>query len=454
MIQRLAAGCLLLTGSVLMAQDSSEIQDVEPRWVAVSVPAASLHCGDLARFYAVADLGAGTVLRLNGESNEWARVIYPNSVYPFVPASEAKDLGNDHIELTKASQLRAPSKLMGLAGSWRSVYRTALPVGTLFEIVGRETNADGDVTAYAVKPINGQTIGTLPHGFIRTDEFRAATEAEVQAHLASAGQPQITPVETPASDPAIDEANGHPSVPSEDNVDKSLLSPINSTLPAVDAQADPAAELPEDAAENVTTTVIEQASVGTVEDEPYADEYGIRPARLIELEDAFEATRVLPREELDGALEELLAEYTRALEATTEESVQRALQSRMGWIKIRMDSRDKRLELAAFLSESNDTRQRNTELVEQWRAGQSFDYVGRVLVSRVYDGKRLPKMYRLVGNNPLTGPRTLGYLPEGGEFDPGQFVGQVIGVRGSIDLNPESRLRLVKVETVSVMPGQ
>ena len=119
MIQRLAAGMVLLSGSVLMAQNTAEIQDVTPRWVSVTTPAASLHCGDLARFYAVADLAAGSVLKIDGESDEWARVIYPEGVYPFVPASEAKDLGNDRIALTSASQLRAPSKLMGLSGSWR-----------------------------------------------------------------------------------------------------------------------------------------------------------------------------------------------------------------------------------------------------------------------------------------------------------------------------------------------
>lgn len=457
MIQRLVAGMVLLSGSVLMAQNTAEIQDVTPRWVSVTTPAASLHCGDLARFYAVADLAAGSVLKINGESDEWARVLYPEGVYPYVPASEARDLGNDRIALTSASQLRAPSKLMGLSGSWRSVYRTALPAGTEFEIMGRETNTDGDVTAYAVKPLFGKTVGTLPHGYIRKDVIRDATDGEVQAHLAATGgAPTTTPVaEKPVQTPAPAQPGQTPGDNTPANVNTELLNPINTTLPTGEpVPTDPAAQTPP-AGNN--PDVIEQADVGTVpvtvpDDDAYADEYGIKPARLIELEDAFEEARQLPRKELDTALEELLAEYQRALEATDEASVERALQSRIDWLKIRMDTRDARLELNAFLSETKNTRDRNTELVEKWRSGQAFDYVGRVLVSRVYDGQRLPKMFRLVENDPLNGPRTLGYLPEEGELDAGRYVGQVIGVRGSIELNPASKLRIVKPQTVTVMP--
>ena len=459
MIQRLAAGMVLLSGSVLMAQNTAEIQDVTPRWVSVTTPAASLHCGDLARFYAVADLAAGSVLKIDGESDEWARVIYPEGVYPYVPASEARDLGNDRIALTAASQLRAPSKLMGLSGSWRSVYRTALPAGTEFEIMGRETNTDGDVTAFAVKPMFGKTVGTLPHGYIRKEAIRAATDAEVQAHLAAtSGAPTTKPgAEKPAQTPGQTPPAQTPADNTPANVNTELLNPINTTLPTGEpVPTNPAANA-QNPPEGNNPDVIEQADVGTVpvtepDDDAYADEYGIKPARLIELEDAFKAALKLPREELDTALEELLAEYQRAMEATDEASVVRALQSRIDWLEIRMDTRDARLELNAFLSETKGTRDRNTELVEKWRSGQAFDYVGRVLVSRVYDGKRLPKMYRLVENDPLNGPRTLGYLPEGGELDAGRYVGQVIGVRGSIELNPASKLRIVKPQSVTVMP--
>ncbi|MFT5423678.1 MAG: hypothetical protein ACI89L_001466 [Phycisphaerales bacterium] len=463
MIQRLAAGMMLLSGSVLMAQNAAEIQDVTPRWVSVTTPAASLHCGDLARFYAVADLAAGSVLRIDGESDQWARVIYPAGVFPFVPASEARDLGNDRVALTVASQLRAPSKLMGLSGSWRSVYRTALPAGTEFEVMGRETNTDGDVTAYAVKPVFGNAINALPHGYIRKEALTDATEAQIQAHLVATGaKAEPTETDSPATEPAQTPPAGNdaPGGQTPADVNTELLNPINTTLPTGEAvPTDPATPPATDPASGPSNPdLIEQADVGTVTEpdaDAYADEYGIKPARLVELEDAFEEARQLPREELDTALEELLAEYQRAIEAlvsTDGASVERSLQSRIDWLKIRMDTRDARLELNAFLADTKDTRDRNAELVENWQSGQAFDYVGRVLVSRVYDGKRLPKMYRLVENDPLNGPRTLGYLPEGGELDAGRYVGQVIGVRGSIELNPASRLRIVKPESVTVMP--
>ena len=463
MMQRLAVACVMATGSVLVAQDASGFRDVEPRWVVTTEAATPLKSGNLVQLYAVAELPEGTVLRADGESSEWIRVVYPAGVYPFVRAADARDLGNDRIALTRPSQLLAPNRQIGLSGSWRSVYRTALPAGTELEIVGRETNTDGDVTAYAVQPVVGQNTGTRPYGFIANDLVRDATEAEVRAHLATAEERPAAPRQ--GTTPANAAPAGNTPETSQP-VDNSLLDPIDTTSPANPSQGadDPAMdEQPEtgNAIPGVTTPAntgegdpveIDSGGVGTVEDDGYADEYGIRPARLVELEDAFKAARQLPKEELDASLEELLSEFRRAQQAADDEAVKQALGSRVTWLEIRIETRDQRRKLDAFLAEADDARAQNAERVAAWKAGRTFDLVGRVLVSRVYDGNRLPKMYRLVGEDPIVGPRTLGYLPDNAEFDASRYVGQVIGVRGRIDQDPQTRLRIVEVDSVSVMP--
>ncbi|MFG0306565.1 MAG: hypothetical protein ACF8Q5_10190 [Phycisphaerales bacterium JB040] len=458
MMQRLSVACVMATGSVLVAQDATGFRDVEPRWVVTTEAATPLKSGNLVQLYAVAELAEGTVLRMDGESSEWVRVVYPTGVYPFVRASDARDLGNDRISLTRPSQLLAPNRQIGLAGSWRSVYRTALPAGTELEIVGRETNTDGDVTAYAVKPVVGDNAGSRPYGFIGVGLVRDATDEEVRAHLSTAEERPAAPRrdQTPANSRP---ANADPA----QDVDNSLLDPIDITPPAgaddpaLDEQDRPATDAGREIP-GVTTPAdgqpveIDSGAVGTVEDDAYADEYGIRPARLVELEDAFREARQLPKEELDASLEELLSEFRRAQEAADDDAVKQALGSRIAWLEIRIETRDQRRKLDAFLAEADDARAENAARVREWQAGRTFDLVGRVLVSRVYDGDRLPKMYRLVGEDPVIGPRTLGYLPGNAEFDASQYVGQVIGVRGRIEQDPQTRLRIVEVDSVSVMP--
>jgi len=77
--------------------------------------------------------------------------------------------------------------------------------------------------------------------------------------------------------------------------------------------------------------------------------------------------------------------------------------------------------------------------------------VGRLAPSAVYNGDRLPLMYRVQSVDPLTGPRTIGYVrPQEGQRLDGS-LGQIVGIIGSTTDDDALSLRIIRPERVDVL---
>lgn len=443
-----------------------DLEAIPPKWVAVVADDTPMRCGDLDRYYAIARFNAGDLLQVDGQSDEWARVRYPSAVTPFVPAGDARPVGDDQIELTEASGLRAPSLLMGLAGSWKSVYDPPLPAGTRLRIVGVEANAEGETTGYRVAAPAPPGVKTHAHGFVRASGVRNATVTEVERYLATLKGPAPEPAEQPAAAPATPEPDTtEPEATEPEPADVSLLEPMvrpgeeppASNAPDIVAKVDPPASDADEPAD-----VIEQGGdQGELEapDQPEAAPVAPRPAEvegltaaeLKDLEAAFESARKLPREELDVALDELLAEYQRAAHETDEPVVTRALGQRIEWLELRIATRDQRRRLASVMAEVDQREADLQRRVEQWQDSRSFTIVGRLLPSRVYDGVRLPLMYRVESVEPLSYSRTIGYIRPGEGDDLARYTGQVVGIRGLSGFDRELRMTIIEPREVEVL---
>ena len=67
--------------------------------------------------------------------------------------------------------------------------------------------------------------------------------------------------------------------------------------------------------------------------------------------------------------------------------------------------------IASALSSANERSAALESQVADWRKGRPYQLVGRLVVSNVYNGERLPKMYRIQSVSRVDGsPRTLGYV--------------------------------------------
>jgi hypothetical protein len=400
---------------------------------------AALRSGDQDVFYAIARLASGTVLRTVGESGAYTSVVISDSLGAFVPATEVERVaGAERVRLSVESKLRAPSHLMGLSGSWKQLYTTALPAGTELDILEALTNESGGVVGYRVRAPKSPA-GEYPLGFILTDDLRPALSSEIE---------DGTQDPIPPSDGSDDAAENTPDP-----------EPLPDTQPEQDESETNTAVDTSLLEEQVTNepVEIENATPVATEDEPaiiIATEARIPTSELESLEAAFNNARSMPREELDVALDELLAEFSRTrAEADDDESLARALDQRIEWIQIRTQTRDQRRRIAEALAQYDANADETAQAIQAWQQGRAYQLVGRMVTSSVYTGENLPLLYRVQGTDPITGqPRTIGYVaPKQGQ-DLRHMIGRVVGVLGVMRDDEALELRVVEPERVDLMP--
>ncbi len=77
-----------------------------------------------------------------------------------------------------------------------------------------------------------------------------------------------------------------------------------------------------------------------------------------------------------------------------------------------------------------------------------YDVMGRLLASSVYDGQRLPRLYRVVDS---TTQRTIVYVQGNGTINPATTVGQYVGIVGRSKFDRALRLNVIEVDRLDVL---
>jgi hypothetical protein len=131
-----------------------------------------------------------------------------------------------------------------------------------------------------------------------------------------------------------------------------------------------------------------------------------------------------------------------------------ALQSYVDALRLRMEVRDgQRAGEAAARSttlQGTELGQRVIELERQ----RIYNVIGRLVRSTVYDGDRVPLLYRVMSPEPGSA-RTLGYLQPSDKFDLTNKLEQVVGIIGEIRPEASLRTNLIvprRVDVVSLQP--
>ena len=189
-ISRIAA--LLITLATVCAPAAAQVEPIEPMWM-VATRDTPLRCGELSTFYEVATIKRNQVVRIDGRSSRWARVIYPENLFGFVRKEDARDVtlnedGTGTLTISEMSSIKAPNRISGLTGSWRSIYLGNLKPNTTIKIVGEALSKDNQMVGYRVEPLQPPAVDHPPHGFVQIAALRVATESEVEAHKAKLQQ--------------------------------------------------------------------------------------------------------------------------------------------------------------------------------------------------------------------------------------------------------------------------
>lgn len=179
--------------------------------------------------------------------------------------------------------------------------------------------------------------------------------------------------------------------------------------------------------------------VAIVEEEEEAPVDPLADVTIEEAEAAWEAVKKSPHD--DAELEALqLVFVSIAARETAPVSEKRLAELRIRQIELRREVRN-RLDKLDKLENRNDV---DRERIENAKvaiiARADYTMVGRLNASRVYDGKRLPLLYRL--QDPVGG-RTIGYVKPTKDVDLEPGLGRMIGIVGTKSYDAGYRLMIV-----------
>ena len=460
---------LVLVATVLSpATALAQTRDVEPYFIAIVDENTLLRSGDLRSYYPIATLRPNTILRVTGEGERWLRVEYPTGIHALVRADRATlDESRGIVTVSRTGALKALSDTRyGVDGSFRDVQGPATPATTQLKHHRTETSSRG-IVFYVVDAPKGAA------GFVESAQTRRATPSEVRAYLASleqaqgSGTPttQVQPGVEPQTEPQIQPESGQSApapaeaTPAERETDTpSLMQPmrIEPSEPITQPITQPQQALPRETTtptpnEQTTSTDPIEPEVRQTPQPTGRDVLGPMPS-LEALSAAFDAVR--QQGTLEAEVDELVAAFQRVLGNTPDieenASTRAWLQQRLSLLDIRKRLQQSLQEVAAAKARLEAGNEQSAEAMARLEASRIYDFVGRLEKSAVYNGDRLPLMYRLVSVGEGI-PRTLGYIEptEGLELE--RKLGMLVGISGGATRRADLRLSTIGANSVVVL---
>lgn len=460
---------LALCAGLFAHPAGAQVRDVDPYYGVVTTDRAPVRAGDAEAYYRVLVLEQGDIVRVDGEGNRWIRIRYPLQAGAFLRAEEAERRSDDPdtVVLRRDSRLRAAHATSGFDGSWKSLLPEPILSGETLELIEVVEDDSGQIRGYRVVPPDHA------RAFIAAQNIRRATEREIEEYRARTGETpeeaeeeaetQAEPERREQPEPEAEAPTPETTEPDHPGIDDTLIEPMTPAEetelgdrpaePEREEDARPARERPEREREAPAEPEAE-------EDQPAVIEQGGRQAReeatrpimdFDQLEAAFNAVRRQPV--MEAELDELLNEFQRAHDAVREgpaaDRLRTRLNQRMEVLRLSIDYRDRMRELQHSSEEARQQAEEAEARAEEILSQGEFNLVGRLVPSRVYDGRRLPRMYRLISADPLA--RTLGYIEPTEELRLERVVGRTVGVAGEVRRDQELGLRVIRARRVAAV---
>lgn len=413
----------VLAGAALVGTANAQPTDlrtVDAYMVTVS-SATSLRAGHETLAYKVADLPAGLVLQVDGETTGRLRVVYPAGVPAFVRAGEAS-LDGATVRLTTPSQLRAANAANVISGSWKPLLSAPMPEGSTMKLVESLKDATGSVQGFLVEAPSGA------RGFVSRDAVRPATPEEAKSGPVVVAPPPKPAVEPPAPPPS----GAVPTVP--------VATPVEGDGSKPETRIEP-------------TPLTQEPAVRAAVETPR--EF-VRPRdRWLALESAFNRVRQMPP--LEAETDELIAEYQDAIDsaqAAGDSRVSAQLEQRLAVLNLQRDLRDRLRALEDQRRKLDENAKKVQAVVDEALRSHVYTMVGELQASTIYDGSNMPLMFRIqsVGT---AAPRTIGYLRPDEKLGLKSKLGLVVGVVGESAIDPVLRISVIEPSRVDVLqPSQ
>lgn len=403
----------------------------EPYHAMIARDGVELRCGAGTFYYPVATLKAGSLVKVLGEDSGWLKVAYPDGLRVLLRAEDVTaDASGKAVKLAKPGSLLHANLNGGAAAAWSRVVLEHEPQpGTEFAVLDSTKKTDGAVSHYAV----AAPAGTF--GYVNRDLARRLSPEEYAAAIAKpAAPPPVTPPSAPGTTTPPGETPA--SVP---------MTPIN-PMPQEGTPGATPASPPADAPPSSPAA----APVAPVV--PAAPKVDPRIAETAALAALFKRIQAQGPEEAE--FEQAIVAFNDAIaKAGTGLADQRYADHLRKYVEV--------LQLRKDLRDANRRAATGTQALEARHADISrqlaeleklsvYRVIGKLLSSTVYDGTRLPKLFRVVSPEPGSG-RTLAYVQPAEGLDLEGKLGRIVGIVGDSRLEESLRANLVTPKRVDVL---
>lgn len=386
-----------------------------------------VRAGAADRYYRVGELNKGQLVQVDEVIAGWNKIVPPEGFYSYISKAfvDAKGDGSTGVVNTDRSKVYA-ADVNGPAGSYR--VQAILNEGDGVQIIAEEGSH------YKIVAPNSAYVYLPPGSVRRALAMELAPEAPAEA-----GQPvdEPQPVVEPEPEPVV----------TQPVVAEPAAEPT--AEPVAEAPSEPVIEFHEPQPEVVAEPVepVEPAAPDTSE-AALNDMLGTQPqttepaaavevVSLAELEKQIEVVRALPLEE--QPLDEMIAKYE-ALQAKGGLSDADTYRVASRLATLRYNKR-----IAEGLKVIIEAREGGLRVTPAEPEVVTYDAVGRLLASSVYDGRTLPRMYRLVD---ATTGRALAYLRADGPVDTTRYLGKLVGIQGPTAYDPALKLKVITVKKI------
>lgn len=446
------------TTSVAAAPSPQTAAASGPYWAAVKGDDVMLRSGpSVQSAYPFGRLHAGQPLKVVETQYGWARVqaVGPTfaGLHGFVKSDSATkfDAATKTLAIVGKTALLAPNMDANFAPdkSWRQL--TSLNQGDSLKVV-EEVKGERD-SYYSVRLpdraegwVNLQYIEPVTQA--QADAFEAALKGGTPFPGQAGTQPTTTPPVAPPAPATVPTADGGPAPASPANpptVPAPAENPANPAVPAPPAGAitnNPAPPTPPAPSEE---EIEAQRRADEIRQRNMEEQ--VRRVTYQDLEGIWSTVRNEPTESAE--LETLRDRYQALVEdGIAPYSTREQAKARVEQIQMRVEVQDKIRELDEIKARLGQRKRGVAELDLAMKLRRPYDSVGRLMASTVYNGDRLPLLYKLA--EPTTG-HTLAYVVPGPSSKPSEALGLVVGIKGKRTYDETLRVNLIVPEIIEVL---
>lgn len=414
----LALGAGVVTTSAVLAQPAAGVSSPSS-YLMTTGAKTPLRCGAGQTWYVVAELPAGTLMKVAGETDGFFEVEYPAGLAAVVKITEG-ELNTDRgvVVLTRRTPLMAFNALdPAMENCYKRVFaERPLEPGTELKHLGSVESRKGELAGYRVQLPAGARGYVLPSG------VRPATPEEIAAVI---GTPAAVVASTPAPSTSTESASTPPVTTMEGSPEAST-----SIGPAVD---------------ETIVVVMEAPKKPTNPNDALIDD-------LNRLEPSYQ--RVMRSDMERGEFIDLLEAYNAIAENatidSTGEKVRTFADAKIALLQIRAELQAARLELAAVEVGSVEAQADLARLARLAAEARGYAVVGRLLTSAIYDGSDLPRMFRVQSLERGTS-RTIAYVIPNDGLALDSLTGKIVGVRGDSTAEATPRIPVLRASEVDIL---